>query len=592
MNKSLLDYYQENLEYLRDQASDFAREFPKIAARLEITENECADPYVERLLEGTAFLASRVERKLDESAPHLLESVLGSAIPGAFDLIPSFAVAELKDPDRSVVAAAPKLPAGSRFEIVPEGSRTPCIFTTMLPVTFFPVTLLEAKYLTLDLGKFGVPGESGLYMRFRKDGELSVAEEADDLLIYLNMQGTMASRLQQHIQTERKAVYTVSNGETKIIGDLDFSIPMLDEDPADGDRNLFEHFAVFPAGFRFLKLHGFSKLLKQTKTKGDAELIITFGKRCPDFSQSIDLQSVCLNCVPVCNLFRKQSDRMPLEIKVQHHLVPDRTAPLDYEVSRVLGITLFDNGNQKLLTLSRLYETDLAADSEDSFNFFSVQRVPRQRGDTERRRSSYTGQEIFVSFSGAKYREIRQEAVQFSTEMLCTNRDLPLFLHRGAVLKAKDFGAFRSAMLITSPTAPGEPLLSASDTEYMEKASCLMVSFADILWSEGVVPGELLQKIIQIHIPAGQSDLSGLARSITAMESTREVFRYVQHGQVFFESGWRVRLVLDEFSCAGIGVYAFGCVLRNILKNRKPVNLPAKIVLETKQQGRIAEWMI
>ena len=83
-----------------------------------------------------------------------------------------------------------------------------------------------------------------------------------------------------------------------------------------------------------------------------------------------------------------------------------------------------------------------------------------------------------------------------------------------------------------------------------------------------------------------------LERSITAMESTREVFRYVQHGQVFFESGWRVRLVLDEFSCAGIGVYAFGCVLRNILKNRKPVNLPAKIVLETKQQGRIAEWMI
>ena len=69
MNKSLLDYYQENLEYLRDQASDFAREFPKIAARLEITENECADPYVERLLEGAAFLASRVERKLDKVRP-------------------------------------------------------------------------------------------------------------------------------------------------------------------------------------------------------------------------------------------------------------------------------------------------------------------------------------------------------------------------------------------------------------------------------------------------------------------------------------------------------------------------------------------
>ena len=518
--------------------------------------------------------------------------MLGNTIPGAFDLIPSFAVAELKDPDRSIVAAAPKLPEGSRFEVVPEGSRSPCVFTTMLETAFFPVTLLETKYLTLDLGKFGLTAESGLYMRFRKEGELPAAEGADDLLLYLNMSGTMASLLQQHIQTEREAVWVVSKGETRSVGGVDFSIPMLDDDPGDVNRNVFECFAVFPAGFRFLKFHGFSGLLKRMKTGEELELIVTFGKRCPEFSQSIDSQSILLDCVPVCNLFRKQSDRMPLETKVQHHLVPDRTAPLDYEVSRVLGISLFDNGNPKLLTLSRLYGTDLMTDSEDSFNFFSVQRTPRQRGDTEKRRSSYTGQEVFVSFSGAKYREVRPEAVQFSAEMLCTNRDLPLFLHRGAVLKAKDFGAFRSAVLITSPTAPGEPLLSASDTEYMEKAACLMVPFADILWSEGVAPGELLQKIVQLHIPAGQSDLSGLARGITALESTREVFRYVQHGQVFFESGWRVRLVLDEFSCAGIGVYAFGCVLRNILKSCKPVNLPAKIVLETKQQGKITEWMI
>ena len=115
---------------------------------------------------------------------------------------------------------------------------------------------------------------------------------------------------------------------------------------------------------------------------------------------------------------------------------------------------------------------------------------------------------------------------------------------------------------------------------------------ADILWSEGMVPRELLQKIIRMHIPAGQSDLAGLARGVTDMECTREVFRYVRKGQVFFESGWHVRLVLDENACAGIGVYVFGCVLRNMLRNCKPVNLPARIVLETRQQGKITEWMI
>ena len=335
MNKTLLDYYQENLEYLRDQASDFAREFPKIAARLEITENECADPYVERLLEGAAFLASRVERKLDESAPRLLESVLGNTIPAAFDLVPSFTVAELKDPDRSIVAASPKLPEGSRFEIMVEGSKSPCIFSTMLTVTFLPVTLRETKYLTLDLGKFGLTADAGLYMRFQKDGELPAAEGSDDLLLYLNLSGALASRLQQHIQTERGEIYAISRGETQRVEGLDFSIPMLDEDITNINRNVFEHFAVFPAGFRFLKIRGFSKLLKRIKPTEELELIVTFGKRCPEFSQSIDSQSIFLNCVPLCNLFRKQSDRMPLETKVQHHLVPDRTAPLEYEVSRI-----------------------------------------------------------------------------------------------------------------------------------------------------------------------------------------------------------------------------------------------------------------
>ena len=95
-----------------------------------------------------------------------------------------------------------------------------------------------------------------------------------------------------------------------------------------------------------------------------------------------------------------------------------------------------------------------------------------------------------------------------------------------------------------------------------------------------------------MHIPRNQEDLSGLERSVIAMESAKEVFRYVLRGQVFFESGWKIRLVLDEPACAGIGYYTFGCVLREILRNYKPVNMPAKIILETKQHGVIAEWMI
>ncbi len=41
---------------MREMGNEFAQHFPKIGGRLGMENLECADPYVERLLEGFAFL--------------------------------------------------------------------------------------------------------------------------------------------------------------------------------------------------------------------------------------------------------------------------------------------------------------------------------------------------------------------------------------------------------------------------------------------------------------------------------------------------------------------------------------------------------
>jgi type VI secretion system protein ImpG len=61
MDQRLLGYYGRELSYLRELGGEFAKQFPKIAGRLGLDSFECADPYVERLLEGFAFLAARVQ---------------------------------------------------------------------------------------------------------------------------------------------------------------------------------------------------------------------------------------------------------------------------------------------------------------------------------------------------------------------------------------------------------------------------------------------------------------------------------------------------------------------------------------------------
>jgi len=55
-----LEYYNRELQHIREIGGEFAAEFPKIAGRLGLSGFECADPYVERLLEGFAYLAARV----------------------------------------------------------------------------------------------------------------------------------------------------------------------------------------------------------------------------------------------------------------------------------------------------------------------------------------------------------------------------------------------------------------------------------------------------------------------------------------------------------------------------------------------------
>jgi Type VI secretion system, TssF len=79
MDPRLLRYYNLELQHLREMGAEFAQQFPKIAARLGMNGLEVADPYVERLIEGVAFLAARVQLKLDAEFPrdHL------PALPGA-----------------------------------------------------------------------------------------------------------------------------------------------------------------------------------------------------------------------------------------------------------------------------------------------------------------------------------------------------------------------------------------------------------------------------------------------------------------------------------------------------------------------------
>ena len=143
MESQFLDHYNRELGYLRDLGNEFAQEYPAVAGRLGMDEFSCADPFVERLLEGFAFMAARVHRRLDSEFPRLTRGLLQSIYPHYTRPIPSAAMVAIEpDPDEGSLVDGYRLPRGSRLHgPATTKSPTPCRFETTQALDLWPIRL-------------------------------------------------------------------------------------------------------------------------------------------------------------------------------------------------------------------------------------------------------------------------------------------------------------------------------------------------------------------------------------------------------------------------------------------------------------------
>jgi len=151
MDPRLLQYYNLELQHLREMGAEFAEQFPKIAARLGMNGLEVADPYVERLIEGVAFLASRVQLKLDAEFPRFTQALLEIVHPHYLAPTPSMLVAQLRPDtgDPNLASGLKTVARGSTMLGIAAGEdATACEFRTAQDVTLWPIEIASASYFT------------------------------------------------------------------------------------------------------------------------------------------------------------------------------------------------------------------------------------------------------------------------------------------------------------------------------------------------------------------------------------------------------------------------------------------------------------
>ena len=205
MDARLLRYYNNELRYLRELGAEFAEEFPKIASRLGMEGLEVADPYVERLLEGSAFLAARVQLKLDAEFPRLSHRLLELIYPGFLAPVPAMMVARVQPTPDANLLKGHVLPRGAAL-IGPRSAISPtrCEFRSAQATTLTPVNTVNAE-LALNLADLGASNlplntrpRSAIRLTLQLPAGMSFAQlKVDSLRFYLSGQSDVAMKLHE-----------------------------------------------------------------------------------------------------------------------------------------------------------------------------------------------------------------------------------------------------------------------------------------------------------------------------------------------------------------------------------------------------------
>ena len=613
MDPRLLRYYNQELRYLRELGGEFAREFPKIAARLGMDGVEVADPYVERLLEGCAFLAARVQLKQDAEFPRFSQRLLELVYPNFLAPTPAMMVAQITPvPDPNLLKGQ-VLPRDSSLQgPASNHSSTRCEFRTAQAVRLTPLSVLSADYFLnvsdLGLSSLALPTRPrcGVRIRLQLPPGMSMAQlELDELRFYLGGQTDVAMRLHELLLSSTVAVLAGPPGSLArpeqrraLPGSAVQPVGYAEEEALlptalrgfAGTRILQEYFA-FPERFLFLDIAGLRPAL-QACPGNEIELVLLLSRQGSGLDGVVDASNFALHCTPAINLFPKRADRIQIdEGHHEFHVLPDRTAPLDYEVYDVQGLHGYDDHGSEHHFLP-LYAPDHAVKPGQPayYTAWREPRLPSERSRREGPRSGYIGSEVFVSLVDTSEAPYPGSLRQLSVQTRCTNRDLPVFLSSGGLTEfSLNSGVpVQSVRAVAGPSRPHTALREGGVA--WRFINLLSLNYLSLLDTEGGEAAHALRDLLS-RFPQGEEP--AVRRQIESLQqiSTRAVVRrHPSPGPIAFARGIEVSLSVDELGHQGGSAHLFGAALHHYLARHASMNSFVETSLVSLTRGEIMRW--
>jgi type VI secretion system protein ImpG len=585
--EDFLEYYKRELTYLREMGAIFSRQYPKIAARLELGRDQAADPQVERLLESFAFLTARIQHQLDSEFPEIPSALLGVLYPHLLNPVPSMAIAQFEvDPTQGQLTSGYEIPPHTPlFAQTSEGLT--CRFRTCYPVTLWPIEVAYAGFESTDQFDFlDAVAQVATVLRIRLQVRGAAFRELSMRRLRFHLHGEQAvvHELYQLLFCHVVGLVLLPDNEQRPVWLPKEAIAPVGFEPEEaalpyprqahpGYRLLQEYFA-FPEKFLFVDVSHLDR--QHADSACDLLMLLT---ELPRAHAVVTRQTFRLGCTPIINLFRKTTEPIRLDHRqTEYRLIPDMRRERTTEIHSILSVSASSDAAEETTSFEPFYSFHHRLAAKHHQAFWHARRVPTERQDLP-------GTAVYLSFLDLDFQPSLPPVQTVFAHTLCTNRRLAEQLPAGARLQIEEAAPLAWIAGLGKPTPQLDPPLRGATLWRL--VSHLALNHLSLDDGPDALPA--LREILRLYCVADQASDHQQIMGITDMVCRRVVRRLGPEAWRGFCRGTEVTLTFDEAMYAGSSPLLFAAVLHRFFALYASVNTFTQLHMKTRQREEIRQ---
>lgn len=619
----LLPHYERELAFLRSRAGDFARQYPKIAGRLQLSGDVGDDPHVERLIEAFAFLSARIHKRLDDDFPLFTEALLEVLYPHYLRPFPSCAIARFDlGAQAAQMSKAVTVSRGTSLNSRPVKGVT-CRFRTTADVHLLPMDVVEVKHRHAVQAPTGSDVPAGVtsvlsITLHKRSPQMSWSSLlGQPWRVHLDGESSQVSVLREALCRRTRAVRfawqphqpwqlpTLAGGLPEAAGFAD------DEALIDWDERAHPAYRLLAEYFGFADKFNFVDIPAAVAPFGMGELDSAVGGAEPAhitchllmdglradsdearLLETISAANVVLGAVPVINLFSHAAD--PIRVthrQAEYPVVVDGRRAHGHEVHSLLRVhrvrqTAHGDAIDEVRPFFSLQHDELLdgldARLEDGAAGRCLAYWQMHRDEDLAERSP--GHEVSISLVDASQNPMTPAVETLSLDVMATNRDLPHLLAPGTVggdLFMEGGGPARSITLLRKPTRSHR--IERGRGMLWRLVSQLSLNHLSLTGGGIDALRELLRLYDLPHSASNRRQIDGLS-GIEFLPDTAWI-----PGEPFatFVRGTLVRLTVDEDGFVGTGLGLFASVMDRFFGLYVHANSYARLQVLSARTGEV-----